>query len=207
MFTIWREQGRLASVAPLLEQVGAGNPAVWRPGLALIYASLDQEEEGRTAFEQLAQNDFKDVPRDSLWVASLAYLAEVCAYLRDAERARTLYRLLLPYDGRAVVVGGATACFGAAGRYLGMLAAAQEKWAMAETHFQGAQALDARMGARPWLAHTQYHYAAMLGARQQPGDGERARSLIGEAAETSEALDMEFLSQKLVALQARIGRP
>jgi ubiquinone/menaquinone biosynthesis C-methylase UbiE len=41
---------------------------------------------------------------------------KICAFLGDVDRAATLYELLLPYDGRTVVVGGATACYGAAAR-------------------------------------------------------------------------------------------
>ena len=33
--------------------------------------------------------------------------------------------------------------------------------------------MNTRMGARPWLAHTQYAYATMLLARNQPDDRHR----------------------------------
>ena len=36
----------------------------------------------------------------------MAYLAEVCAFLGDTRRAATLYRLLLPYNGYTVIIGG-----------------------------------------------------------------------------------------------------
>ena len=49
-----------------------------------------------------------------------------------------------------------------------------ERWEEAAQHFEDALAMNARMGARPWLAHTQHEYAVMLLARDQPGD--RAQS-------------------------------
>ena len=107
MFTLRREQGRLHELAPVVrhfvQQHGAAS--TWRPGLALIYSELGREREARAAFEQLAAHDFADLPQDSLWLTCVAYLAEVCAFLGDARRAATLYRLLLPYNGYTVVVG------------------------------------------------------------------------------------------------------
>jgi hypothetical protein len=206
MFTIRREQGRLNQIAPLLELLIAGNSkaAAWRPGLALMYASLGMEKECRATFEELATDAFAGVARDSLWVTSVAYLAEVCTFLQDSERATMLYEWLLPYDGRAVVAGGATACYGAVARYLGMLAAMQLNWAAAEQHFEGALALDARMGVPPWLAHSQYEYAAMLLARGQDGDRRRAKALLEEAAAAAAEMAMAYLAQKVSRLQASV---
>src|SRR5262249_6997122 len=102
MFTLRREQGRLHELAPVGRHIGQqhGVASTWRPGLALIYCELGREREARAAFEQLAAHDFADVPQDSLWITCMAYLAEVCAFLGDAHRAATLYRLLLPYNGQ-----------------------------------------------------------------------------------------------------------
>jgi hypothetical protein len=38
-----------------------------------------------------------------------------------------------------------------------------------------------RIGARPWLAHTQDDYAHMLLARDEPGDAEKAGVLLDVA--------------------------
>ena len=174
-----------------------GSASTWRPGLALIYCELGREREARAAFEQLAAHDFADVPQDGLWLTCLAYLAEVCAFLGDARRAATLYRLLLPYNGYTVVVGGTYVCYGAAARYLGMLATTMERWEDAAQHFEDALAMNARMGARPWLAHTQHQYAVMLLARNQPGDRDKAMSLLQEALTTARALGMHALERRI----------
>ena len=144
--------------------------AAWRPGLALIYSELGRTREARAEFEHLAQHDFADLPRDALWMACMTYLADVCTFLGDTARAATLYQLLLPYAGRNVVIGSAVACYGAVSRYLGAFAATMGRWDEAAQHFEDALAMNARMGARPWLAHTQHEYATMLLARNQPGD-------------------------------------
>ena len=145
----------------------------------------------------IAAHDFADVPQDGLWLTCLAYLAEVCALLGDAHRAATLYRLLLPYNGYTVVVGGTYVCYGAAAHYLGMLATTIERWEDAAQHFEDALAMHTRMGARPWLAHTQHQYAVMLLAHNQPGDRDKAMALLHEALTTARALGMHALEGRI----------
>ena len=115
----------------------------------MIYSELGLVQEARGEFEHLAQHDFTDLPRDGLWVTCITYFAEVCAFLQDTARAATLYRLLSPYAGRNVIVGGAVACYGAASRYLGMLAATMARWDDAEQHFQEALANEHQDGRTP----------------------------------------------------------
>src|SRR5215831_13953333 len=204
IFTLRREQGRLHELAPVVRHFVQqhGVASTWRPGLALIYCELGREREARTAFEQLAAHDFADLPHDSLWITCMAYLAEVCVFLGDSRRAATLYRLLLPYNGYTIVVGSAHVCYGAASRYLGMLAATMERWEDAAQHFEDALAMNARMGARPWLAYTQYQYAVMLLARNQSGDRDKAMALLDEALTTARALGMHALEACLTGQSA-----
>jgi class 3 adenylate cyclase/DNA-binding CsgD family transcriptional regulator len=209
MYTLRREQGRLHEVEPALRHFmrQQGAAAAWRPGLALLYSELGRRQEARTEFEHLARRDFADLPRDSLWMACMTYLTDVCTFLGDAPRAAILYQLLLPYAGRTVVIGNATACYGAVSRYLGMLAATMERWEEAAQHFEDALAMNTRMGARPWLAHTQHEYATMLLARNQPGDREEATALLNEALATARELGMRALEARLTVRDAQIPAP
>jgi tetratricopeptide (TPR) repeat protein len=210
MLTIRREQGRLRELAPVIKHFVRHHSAAatWRPGLALIYSDLGLEQEARTEFEDLAASDFAGLAQDALWLTCLVYLSEVCAFLGDADRAAVLYQLLLPYAGHNVVVGFVVACYGAVSRYLGLLATTMSRWAEAEQHFEEALRMNARMVAQPWLAHTQYQYAAMLLARDRAGDHERAISLLDEALATAHKLGMKSLVEKAAALnQLTISRP
>jgi len=195
MFTIRREQGRLREIAPIVrhfvEHRGAG--AAWRPGLALIYADLGLEADARAEFERLAADDFASIPRDSLWQTSLCYLAEVCDYLQDRERAAVLYELLRPYAGLAVVVGNATVSLGATSRFLGQLATVTGRWDDAEMHFKHALELNGRMEAAPWLTHTRFQYSRLLLRRGLREDAERADSLLDEALAAARQYSMEGL--------------
>ena len=54
------------------------------------------------------------------------------------------------------MIGHLVACYGAMDRYLGTTAAVLGDWERAEDHFHAALALNTRLGARTWLAHTAY---------------------------------------------------
>jgi hypothetical protein len=51
--------------------------------------------------------------------------------------------------------------------------------------------MNARMGARPWLAHTANDYARMLHARNNRSDRERAQALLEDALATYRELGMD----------------
>ncbi len=199
MFTIRREQGRLRELAPIVklfvEERGAA--AAWRPGLALIYADLEESDGASAEFERLADDEFSSVPTDSLWQASLCYLAEVCDFLQDSRRAEPLYDLLRPYAELTVVLGNATVCLGATSRFLGQLAATMAKWDLAETHFTHAAELNRKMGSTPWIAHTLYQHSRMLMRRGRREDAERSVRLLGEAIDLARPLGMHGLAMRI----------
>jgi DNA-binding CsgD family transcriptional regulator len=203
MFTLRREQGRLKEVAPAVRMFlqQHSEASGWRPGLALVYCELGMEEEARAEFEKLVSEDAVNLPLDALWTVCMAYLSEICALLGDSSRARPLYRLLLPYSSYNIATGGGVAFFGAASRYLGMLAATMSNWEDAERHFQGAIAMDARTGSRIWLAHSYHEYAKMLLARSQPGDLAKAKPLLNQALDISREVGMGVLEEHVLALR------
>jgi len=202
MFSIRREQGRLAEVLPVLPHLVAtqAESAIWRPGLALLYAEFDLRAEALAEFEALATDDFASIPHSGLWPTSMAFMAEVCVYLKDTARAATLYQVLTPYAGRNIATGNNAPCFGAADRLLGLLAATRGEWDTAQRHFEAALAMNLRTGGRPWLAHTQFCYAALLLRKRETG-GERAAKLLDAALATARKLGMVTLEQRCVRLR------
>jgi len=205
MFALSRERGQLKELEPILRLFVQQNTAAdtWGPGLAVIYSELGRTEEARAAFDQLAANNFEDLPHDSLWIGSMTYLSDVCVFLADKSRASVLYRLLLPFDGRNVVIGYQVVCYGALSRYLGSLAATLERWDDATRHFEDALVMNARMEAWPWLAHTQYQYATMLLSRDLPGDRDRAFALLDAALATARRLGMHGLEDRVTVVLNR----
>jgi tetratricopeptide (TPR) repeat protein len=203
MFTIRREQGRLGEVAPLIRRFVDEHPedATWRPGLMLIASELGFHDQARKHFEALATSGFA-LPEDSKQSLTLVYLAEVCAALDDAERARQLARFLLPWRDIAIVVPPITLCLGSAARYLGMLAATARDWPAAEMHFEAALVMDERLKAWPWLAHTRFEYARALLARGRKQDKTRAGELRSMAQAAAERLGMNGLSRRIAQTEA-----
>lgn len=203
MFTIRRHQGRLGELAPVLRQfLGSRSlAATWRPGLALLHTELGARDEARKVFESLAANGYADIPQDAIRSASLAYLAEVCAWLGDHDRAPGLLRLLQPYAERNIVFGAHTASLGAAARLLGLLEGLLGHWDDAERHFERAIALDTRSGGRPWSARSRLDFAAHLRRRSATGDAERADRLIEAALADARELGLRGLEERAAALR------
>jgi DNA-binding CsgD family transcriptional regulator len=199
MFSIRREQGRLGELAPLIRMLASSDRSdAWRPGLTAMLAELGMETDARCELARI-HADGLDQLRASLWLASLSYLADSCAALGDAELAADVYSELLPSAGGNVMIGHLVLCYGAADRYLGMLAAVLGEWADAEAHFEAALELNARLGAQTWLAHTAYEYGRMLLLRRTAGDRARAAALLGKAISVAE-------SAGLVSLAARAAK-
>jgi class 3 adenylate cyclase/tetratricopeptide (TPR) repeat protein len=200
MFTIRREQGRLAEIAPLLKRFVDNNPdeAVWRPGLIAVATDLGHLEMARRNFDEIADAGFR-LPMDAKRSATLSYLAEACVALGDTRRAETLYRLLLPYHRVTITVGVATICCGAAARFLGMLASLMGDWQTAEEHFEAAIAMNTDLHAWPWLAHVEHDYAYMLRRCGRQSELARTDRLISDALATASRLGM-------IALETRIHR-
>jgi tetratricopeptide (TPR) repeat protein len=198
MFSIRREQGRLAEVAPVVKRLidEKPNEKTWLPGFALIAASLGFEEPARRRLRKLSETGF-DFPFDAKRSASLSYVAETAVLVEDTDAAERLYELMSVYRLMTVTAGIVTVCYGAASRYLGMLAATVGEFDEARAHFEHALELNERIGARPWLAHTKAQYALLLRRRGRRGDSERAETLANEAWEIAAELDMALLKRRL----------
>lgn len=198
MFTIRREQGRLADVAPIIKHLIDENPdqPTWKPGFALVACDLGHRKPAQRMLDEFADGHLA-IAVDAKRSATLAYLAEVCTALEDRTCAERLYGLLAPYDGKTITAGVTTVCLGAAGRFLGLLATLLESWQAAEAHFEAALELDKQMRARPWLAHSQHGYAQMLRRRGGLRDRGRADRLLEQSLETAMCFNMIALKRKM----------
>lgn len=197
MYSIRREQGRLAEVEGAVRNFIELYPAIpaWRSSLALLLVELGRPEEARAEFEAMAAGGF-NIPRDANWLVAVTLLAEVCGALGDGERAPELYKLIEPYAGRNIVVGRNATFNGCASWLLGLLAAAQGQYDLAERHYEDAQRMHVAMGAKPWHARTQVVFAEMLLARRGPGDAERAAEMLADAVVVADALGMVVLAER-----------
>jgi DNA-binding SARP family transcriptional activator/tetratricopeptide (TPR) repeat protein len=188
-FVLRREQGRLAGLADLMRRSVHEFPALlrFRCVVADLELELGHEQEARTAVEAVLEHDLSREYRDAEWVFSMALLADPTASVADATAIARLYALLLPY-AHIYAMAPVEASVGAVARALGVLAGALGRHDDAERHFEAAIDIERRMRARPWLAHAQHDFAAMLVAR---GDPDRARPHLDEALQTYRELGME----------------
>ena len=190
-FALRREQGRLAEVLDDLQRTVEADPTrpILRCALAVTHWQLGQRQDAKRVLNELAADDFAQLPINNDWLLSAALLAELIAATADTDRGDTLYRRLLPYDGLNVDTEEVST--GATSRYLGLLATTSRHFEQAARHFQDALALNERIGARPWLARTQHDYAKLLLTRDKPGDRERAHDLLRTARATYRELHIQ----------------
>jgi DNA-binding CsgD family transcriptional regulator len=200
MFSVRRELGRLAELAPMIKILAREDTGdvPWRPGLVALLAELGMEDDARRELSRLVAEGLEPF-RESLWLAALAYLTDAASALGDEAAAALLYPEFEPLTGTNVMIGHLVSCYGAADRYLGMLAATLGESDRAEEHFERAMGLNRRMGALTWLAHTEYEYARFLLASRS-GERARAEALVGEAAGLAERIGMLGLLAKIRAL-------
>ena len=191
LFALRREQGRLDEIEGIIKASVVEYPGyrVFRCLVVLLECELGREAVAQHDLEELAAEDFAALPRDGEWLFCLCTLAEVAARLHDRDRAAILYEQLAPYAHLNPLASGEIAA-GSVARYLGMLASTTGRWNDAARLFDDALEMNERMGARPWLAHTQEDYASMLIARNAPGDNERSRKLLELAFATYDELGM-----------------
>jgi ATP/maltotriose-dependent transcriptional regulator MalT len=194
MFAIRRAQGRLGEVAPILElAVKRGDLAgMWHPGLAVLFAEVGRLDDARRLFEQLAVDDFAALPRDALWPATVAFLAEICIAIGDRSGAELLYREMSEFANENLMVA-MTICLGPADRLLGGLASVLGRETEAESHFQVAVALAEASESAPWRAEGQYEWARHLKGK---GEMQRAADLAHTALDTACDLGMGALAER-----------
>ena len=94
---------------------------------------------------------------------------------------------------------------GAVSRYLGLLAKTIGRLDDAELHLSDAVALNERMGAKPWAAHSRFDLADVLLERDAPGDRERATEALRTARATCQELGMPALAEKVANRLADLG--
>jgi DNA-binding SARP family transcriptional activator/tetratricopeptide (TPR) repeat protein len=200
--TLRRERGRLDRLEGPVRAYAERFAAIpgWVCVLAHLLAETDRGDEAREILDAFAADDFRGLPLDGIWLGAVAYLAETAAALGDATHAEALHDLLEPYADRNVAVGWASACMGSAARHLGLLADLLGRREQAIAYFETALAMNERMRARPWVAHTQIELARVLS--QQAPSRERATTLLDAGIAEAQRLGMPRLVERGEAVRS-----
>ncbi|GAA2587992.1 hypothetical protein GCM10010435_77920 [Winogradskya consettensis] len=157
-----------AQVAPLLEMARRLPGHFYEATAARVMADAGRDAEALLELDRVLPAVLAGSgPR---WLGAVADLAFVASRGGDPGAVQKLYDVLVPYQGRLVVWGGANMVTGPVDDLLGRLAGRLGRAGEARAHLDRAVAQEERLGALPWLCAT-------LAARGRPGDRERARSL------------------------------
>ena len=165
---------------------------------------MNQGREATIIFDYITSNDLKSIPRNNTWYAIMVLLSEVCVYLDDAGRAEALYDLMAPYAERNALLD-VHVCYGPVARHLGALATIRSDFDQAQRHFEAAIESSRRMGARLWLAHSLFDYAAMLVRRGKGDDRVLALEHLDTAIKDASACGLRALGEKAIALRASLS--
>jgi eukaryotic-like serine/threonine-protein kinase len=191
LFMLRLEQGRLEGFEQEIRDNAHEFPSPLMHGavLARVYAATGQSEAAAAVLHELTRRDLSDWHVDEEWLSSICLLAETCSILDDAESAGSLYEYLVPYGSQNAVALPELA-LDSVSRPLGILATMQDRFEDAGRHFEEALRMNVRMGAHPWVAHTQEEHARMLLRRNGSGDRKRAEKLLSSAQATYRELGM-----------------
>jgi DNA-binding SARP family transcriptional activator len=146
MVFIWREQGRLAEVAPMIEPLLASSI---HPSASKLRGIFVVERGAAHEIEALLGPDPIPRSRDFTWLTDACLTAELAA-AADLPCRAELYDLLQPFGDRVVTMEASFLCLGAVAYYLGQLAASLGRSDDAQVQFERAVAINDAIGARPW---------------------------------------------------------
>lgn len=201
MFHLRALQGRADEMLEKMRTVAALNPGmpVFSVGLAYIHIDAGRLDEARPlATGMVAHLD--RYPRDINYVSTLTCLGLVCARLGDAALTAPVYELMRPYETQSVMIGTGFGYCGSVAHWLGVMAASLGRLDDATAHFERALVSQTRMGSPPWMANTQYEYAAMLIGKAEGSEQGHGAALLEQAIETSERLGMAALNARARSL-------
>ena len=200
-------QGRLGEMEGLARASQAQQPelGLWRAVLAFVCAETGNLDEARELVVSLATDGYAALPHDDTRIIAVVLAAVAAAAAGCEAESRALYEELLPTCGHNIVLSEGVVCAGAADYYLALLAETMGDRAAAERHYRDAIEMNARTGARPWLALAQHAFGRMLLSRRAPGDRKLAMTHLEESLAGARQLGMgglEGLVERLLKSHA-----
>jgi hypothetical protein len=134
---------------------------------------------------------------------TLALLAETADILGHVDAAHRLLGWLADElrSGECVIIGP-NAFYGSVRRYMGLVALTAGLVDDAVRYHEEGLATHERMRARGWEARSRYDLARTLLARRQPGDRERAASLVDQARHAAARFGMVRLLEEIQLVES-----
>lgn len=206
MVALRREQGRVKELEPVIRGFVQQFPTVdaWRAALSYVLAESGATDEARDELTRLGDSNFALLPFDFNWLVAMTLLVQSAYILGEARFAEEMCIALEPFSEQVSVLGPAVVAGGCVAREVGLAATLASNWEKAETAFETALKVNARLGALPMIAHVKAEYADMLTRRGEGGDADRARTLAAEAATQYRELHMEEHAARSEAIVAAV---
>jgi hypothetical protein len=174
--------------------------SAWPAAVALVEAVAGRFAEASSLLDR-AVSDLDALDFGAIWMPAMVSLSEVCRIVDAPGPAALLYERLEPYAAMLCLVSLNLSEMGPASRALGVLATLMGEFSNAERHFDDALATSERIAGPPHTARTKVDLARMLQRRREPGDDERAQTLLDEARVLAERLGMAGLSRDIDDLE------
>lgn len=154
----------------------------------------------RNDYTNLVAEEFENIPRNFIWLNSMANLARAAVAYDDLPRIRKLYELLSPYADFNTP-DGIFLSEGSVAHFLGMLAAKLKLNEKVIFYFEQAIEANRRMKAYPHLVRSQVCFAEWLAAVDPTKYLVRLKSLRDEAREGAKEMGMVSLLNRVEALK------
>lgn len=194
-FTLARDRGTTAALAPLLEERMIQFPRleVWRAVLAVARVAGGDAEGAREAYRPLFDDGRWASRREtSLWYACTGQVAEVAWLVGDATSCAALVPVLAPVSARMSMTGLGSACLGSLQRPYGLARAGAGDLDGAIEALGRAVEHNAEAGFAPWLARSLVDRATLLDQRAGPGDAEEAERCRDKGTAIAERIGLHL---------------
>lgn len=178
LFFLRREQGRLDELLDATRQFAASYPEIpaVRVSLAAALAETGHVDEAAGLLGSICAHELARL-RDRNWPASWFQLARTAFLVADRDLASTIATAATRPAERCVQVSLGSVCLGATDLGAAWLALAAGDLDAADRSYRTAEATNAELGARSWLAQARADHARLLVARRDEGDVDRAARL------------------------------
>lgn len=183
-------QGRTAELFPLLDHL-VHSPTLstvdnsFFSALAVAAALSGDRRKAEGALAMLCRHGLGSLPRSSTWLVTMSGVADAAHLLGDADVAREVHEILLPYARLPLMASLAVTCFGSARHPLGLAALTFGDVELALTHFKAAVRDNQALGHWPAVLSSRRKYAEAL---ERAGAVEEARRQLATCAQEAAAL-------------------
>jgi tetratricopeptide (TPR) repeat protein len=177
------EQGRLGELVSLAADAANANPSIptYKAGLAAALLESGDEDGARQLVERAAAESFS-LPEDVAWLEGMINYSTVVIELHLPAPAEQLTELLAPFHDQ--IPHNTLIPHSPVATFLGGLASVLGRFEEGEAYFEEAAELSRRGQMKFAEAHTNMLWGRMLRTRNQPGDADRARSLLVRARDS-----------------------